>query len=430
MKKAQVTPEDGKARFPMRVKRGFATVTIYRRPHARTASGFVYTVAWTVGGHRTLLQRATLQAAQIEAVMKAEQLAAGRVDCASLTTDDAGTLRRAQEICGKVPIVSALEEWAAARKLTGGAILTAARAWADKHAAAKPVSVPEAVREFLKEKRARGVDVSASYEHFLPRLADAFSGPLASLSASVLENWIATTFAAGNKTVHPATFNTARKRLVTLWRWARVKRYLPQDSLTEAERIGSAKEPAKRREIISVEDFARVLLMLKTDHPDHLAAAVLAGFCGLRREEVHAQRWSDVNLKAGKLAVSAVKEGTPSERLVEIPPAAVEWLRLCDQSGELVAPSWAQDRIRAFCRAAVPPIPAPDNAFRHSFVSYRVASSGSVSETALEAGNSASIIFKNYRRPVTKEDGQAWFALTPAVAKALEESGALKEAGK
>lgn len=407
----------------MKVKRGFATVTIYRRPHSKTASGYVFTVSWSIGGRRYLLQRATLAKAQVEASAKAEQLAAGKLDlAASMTSDDAAVLREARRICGGTPILSALGEWVEARRLCQGAILPAARAYAAKGGAPKAATVPEVVKAFLKHKRGRGVDTSASYEHFLPKLATAFSGPMQSISASMLENWINRTFVPeGGKTVHPATFNTARKRIVTLWRWARNERYLPQDALTEAERIHSTKEPAKRREIMTVEDFARCLLMLRDEHPEHLAAAVLAGFCGLRRDEVHAQRWADVNLKAAKLAVTAAKEGTPVERLVEIPPAAVEWLLLCDRTEKLVAPPWAQDRIRAFCRAARPVIHCAKNALRHSYVSYRVASSGSVAETALEAGNTAGVIFKHYRRPVTKEDGQAWFALTPEVAVRLGE---------
>jgi integrase len=400
-------------RFPMRVKRGFAVVTIYRRKHPKTASGFVYTVAWTVGGHRYTLQRATLQKAQIEAAAKVEHLSSGRLAASSLTTDDASILVHARRICGATSIVSALEEWSAARKLSGGQLIQAARHWAERSGPAKSTSVPEAVKLFLKEKKARGINVSASYEHVLPKLANQFNCPMEAVTASMLENWIVRTFKSTNEKIHPATFNTARKRVITLWRWARVKRMLPQDVLTEAERIASAKETPKRREIMSVPEFARVLMLLSTQQPNYLATAVLAGFCGLRREELHAQLWRDINLKAARLAVTAAKQGTPEERLVEIPEAALEWLALCDHSKELVAPSLAMDRIRSFCRNATPPITCPENVFRHSFVSYRVAASGSVAATALEAGNSAGVIFKHYRRPLTKSDGEAWFALTP-----------------
>lgn len=407
----------------MKVKRGFAVVRIYRRPHPHTKSGYIYRVAWSMDGKENVLQRADFDAAHVEAVLKATQLASGQLAVAkAMSADDAGVLSEARRILeGQgTTITQALSEWVEAHKLTKGHVLAAARAFAAKGGAPKAKNVPEVVKAFLKHKKGRGVDTSASYDHYLPKLAEDFTGPIESITASMLENWVNRTFVAeGNKTVHPATFNTVRKRVVTLWRWARNERFLPQDTLTEAERIHATKENAPKREILSVADFARCLLMLRDTHPGYLAAAVLAGFCGLRRDEIHAQKWSDVNLKAAKLAVTAAKEGTPEDRLVEIPAAAVEWLLLCDRTKELVAPAWAQGRIRAFCREAKPAINCPPNGYRHSFVSYRVASSGSVAETALEAGNSAGVIFKHYRRPVSKEDGKSWFALTPAMAEKM-----------
>jgi hypothetical protein len=42
-----------------------------------------------------------------------------------------------------------------------------------------------------------------------------------------------------------------------------------------------------------------------------------------------------------------------------------------------------------------------------------VAQTGNVAETALEAGNSPTIIFQNYRELFDKADGEAWFAIKP-----------------
>jgi hypothetical protein len=56
----------------------------------------------------------------------------------------------------------------------------------------------------------------------------------------------------------------------------------------------------------------------------------------------------------------------------------------------------------------------PQNCFRHSFISHRVAQTGNVAETALEAGNSPRVIFQHYRELFTKEEGEAWFTLVPA----------------
>jgi len=53
------------------------------------------------------------------------------------------------------------------------------------------------------------------------------------------------------------------------------------------------------------------------------------------------------------------------------------------------------------------------NALRHSFISYRVALTGDVARTALEAGNSAKMIFRHYREVVEPQMAEAWFSITP-----------------
>ena len=53
------------------------------------------------------------------------------------------------------------------------------------------------------------------------------------------------------------------------------------------------------------------------------------------------------------------------------------------------------------------------NALRHSFVSYRVALTGDVARTSLEAGNSPKMVFRHYREIVDEEATKAWWAITP-----------------
>src|SRR5207302_3360555 len=57
------------------------------------------------------------------------------------------------------------------------------------------------------------------------------------------------------------------------------------------------------------------------------------------------------------------------------------------------------------------------NALRHSFISYRLAEVLSAAQVALEAGNSETMIFKNYRDVVTPEAAKDWFSIEPAVAE-------------
>ena len=53
------------------------------------------------------------------------------------------------------------------------------------------------------------------------------------------------------------------------------------------------------------------------------------------------------------------------------------------------------------------------NALRHSYISYRVAEINDVAKVALEAGNSAQIIFQHYRELVRPDDAKAWFGILP-----------------
>ena len=55
----------------------------------------------------------------------------------------------------------------------------------------------------------------------------------------------------------------------------------------------------------------------------------------------------------------------------------------------------------------------PPNVLRHSFISYRIAIVQSADQVALEAGNSASIIFKHYRELTTPEVAEKWFSILP-----------------
>ena len=55
----------------------------------------------------------------------------------------------------------------------------------------------------------------------------------------------------------------------------------------------------------------------------------------------------------------------------------------------------------------------PRNVLRHSYISYRIATVKSADQVALEAGNSPSVIFKNYRELATEEQANEWFGILP-----------------
>ena len=399
-------------RFPHEIRSGSVSVTIYRveRPATgRQAAREIFTLAWHVGGRRRTRQFTSFKSAEEDGRLKAGQLASGRVEAAAaMTLEDSEVLLAARDIAGEVPVLTALEEWQRARALCKGSILPACELWAETQTAKiQDVTATEAAKQFLEAKRRAGVDTTAGLERTLPKFLDAFGEQaMCTISARALQAWLDTMD-------HPSTRNSHRRRIVTFFRWARKVGMLPGSAQTEIEKTDLAKEKPLDIGILTVPQFSAVLQLMRKKHPEHLAAAVLAGFCGLRRKEIHAQAWKDVVLNRGHLRVTAAKANTPAKRLVPLCPAAVEWLLLCDRSGDLVSPPWGLDLIRRFCREAKPPIPCPENGFRHGYISHRAAQTGNLAETAMESGNSVRVIHAHYRELVAKEDGEAWFSIRP-----------------
>jgi len=395
-------------KWPRKVKAGSVTVKVYRLHHCRAAQGHVYAVAWNVGGTRRMRQFTDERAAMEEARLKADQLAAGKIEAAGLSREDRDELLHAREIAGKVPVIAALQEWAKASEIAQGNIITAAEQWAARNSTSRHqrVKVAEAIDRYLAAKDAAGTFVRRDHSSVFDSLRTAF-GELFLDTVSTVQMGLYL-----EKIENPSTRNTHRKGIVGLWRWSQRQNYLPRGLQTEAEQTESPHVPAPEVGIISSETYGKLLEHFRAKHPEYLAPLVLAGFCGLRRDEIHNEVWSDIALERGHVRVTKGKRGTPARRLVPLSPAAVEWLLLCPNRQGRLCKNLAVDRIRFIAHAAK--FTLPENCFRHSFVSHRVAETGDVGATALESGNSPSIVFRHYRELVTKAEGEKWFAVRPA----------------
>lgn len=408
-----------KPEWPKSVTVGSATVKVYEVAHKTNATGKTYVVSYFTPEGRKRVKFANPAAALEEARLQAEKLAAGKVEAAEMTGGDREELAAARELAGDTPLLAILREWREAQRLSSGNVLGAVRFYA-QHVKAdrqKTITVKAAVEAFLKAKEAEGINTAASYLKILPRLRDGELAelPIESINKDQLAEWIASAFKVERaERVHPQTFNTARIRCVTLWRWARDEGFLPKLAKTAAEEVKTRKDTANAHEpigILSVADWKASLHLVREKWPELLATLVIGGFCGLRRSELMAQKWADIDLKRGILRVTKAKPRTPARRLVPIAPAARKWLALCARDKELIGPSWASDHVRAHLREEK--VAVADNAFRHSFISYRCAFIGSVDRTAQEAGNSPKIVFQHYRELVSEKEGRNWFSISP-----------------
>lgn len=396
---------------------GNASVKIYRNAEPTNASGIAFILAWKSSEGRKRQKFSDEKNAIAEARVKAAQLNSGRIESASMTTGDRDELTAARALTKGIPLVSALEEWARGREITGGNILVACEAWASRNGKTHTrVKVEVAVKEFLKAKTAAGKKVATNHASTFKKInADLGVYSIDTVTAKQLDAWL-------SQWEHPVTRNTNRRRLVSIWRWAQRKGYLSRDVRTEAEMTDTAHEPAFRVGIIDVATWRKLLSLFRVSHPELLPALAIAGFCGLRRSEVHSQTWEDINLERKIVRVTEGKRGTPARRLVPLCDAAVAWLSLSKERSGFVCPtvdykgkpqpSLAMDGIRRIASKAE--IDLPENAFRHSYISHRVAETGDIPRVSLDAGNSPKQINKHYRELVSKEEGEAWFQLMPS----------------
>lgn len=414
--KTKLPPGSGK--WPQVVTAGSASVKIYEVAHPTNKSGRAYVLAWHGTAGRRIKKFADPRAAISEARLKAVQLASGRIEGADMTVGDRDELRAARALTKDVPVLSALQDWVRARELTGGNLIAACEAWAARNGTAhKRITIEAAVREFLKSKTAAGKNVAfnhaATFEQIVADLGTLY---IDAVPAKQLDAWLA-------KWDNPVTRNTKRKRVVSLWRWAQRKGYLPRDARTEAEMTDAAHEPAPVIGIISVKVWKSLLEHFASKHQEYLPALVLAGYCGLRRSEIHAQRWEDISLERKNLRVTHAKRGTPARRMVPLCEAAVAWLQkhektkgyVCPpyQYGDPSSPCLAVDAIRRLAREEKLAV-LPDNCFRHSYISHRVAAIGDIARVSLDAGNSPKEINRHYRELVSEEEGKAWFNFGPS----------------
>jgi integrase len=397
------------ATFPMTIRSGPVVGKIYRSASKRTATGYLYQVAYHDGSVRRVQQFPQLAAAENFLRDTLAQLRAGRRNDAVLDGAARDLLTTAEQLAGDYTILDALRQWKAAVELTRDNLMEAARQWSrDNPSDVDAITLAEIVNRFLHDKQRQGIDVKAGYRNRLHLLVEAMPNmTIRDLTTPALNAYL-------NRFDNAVTRNTHRRNIVTMFTWARNQGYLPDAVRHAAQKTERASERDDKPVVLfSPAEYADVLRLIATDHPHYLAATVIAGFCGLRRAEVHNQVWADIDLSAGHLTVTKAKPRTPADRLVEIPPAALEWLLRCPNRHGNVCSNLAIDRVRDIVRTAG--LACPQNGFRKSAISYRIAMGTSKGEVATWAGNSEQQINSHYRRPVPRALGEAYFALTPAV---------------
>jgi len=146
-------------------------------------------------------------------------------------------------------------------------------------------------------------------------------------------------------------------------------------------------------------------------------------FAGLRPTEAVGLDWKDVCFKTNRIRVSPETAKRRRSRLVDMPSNLVEWLKpYAQESGKIISSIMTYRRAKdeIFKDAKVKPIA---DGFRHSFGTYHLALHEDANQTANQMGHrgNTDLVFSHYRKLVPKEEGKAFFEVTPASAKEVKE---------
>jgi len=309
-----------------------------------------------------------------------------------------------------VTLAAAIEEWASARKVAGEIALSdAVRFYQANRTDLLPSrSLEQVVSEFLESRRASGVTktyVQRSKE-YLTRFTGQVSGNIGDVTVAMINR-----FLQGQETLGPVSKNGYRRCLVTMFGFAKRQGYLHPDKQTAAELSESFKEPETDIEIFNVDEMEKLLL---TAHARLLPVVAIGAFAGIRSAEIGRLNWEDIKWDRGHIELAGRKTKTRARRLAPLTDNLKAWLAPWRQeTGRIVRMKGVSGALTDLGTKAGIEGGWRKNALRHSYISYRVAGTGDVARTSLEAGNSPEVIFKNYREVVGEDDSKAWFSMVP-----------------
>ena len=190
---------------------------------------------------------------------------------------------------------------------------------------------------------------------------------------------------------------------------ARSQNCLPAEQMTAAEQVSKVK--VKNDDDVSVFTPAEMRTILHAAPPHLIPILAVGAFSGIRMAELNRLDWSAFDLDRGIIELRAGQAKTASRRIIPITENLRAWIEPLPRKGKVVRTVLLHREVTALARALK--MEWPRNVLRHSFISYRIAKVKSADQVALEAGNSPSIIFKNYRELATEEQADEWFASYP-----------------
>ena len=376
-------------KFPHSLTNRYGKVTIYRTRNGTYTS---FKVVWQEGRVRRKESRTTEQAALDRANEILEDLAAGAVARPDTTAAQWAYYQTCEKMLPEgVPLIKAVE-------------------WFVEHGMkSKPVaemSVKAVADGFRDSRKAAGRSERylQALKYDMAKVTKALHKPIDSVTVAELDALLRTV-------ENPRTRKNLRVSIVSCWRWARSKGWLPQDKATAADLTDSPEIVSKDPGVITPTELEAALR--KAESAPHLHGIIpylaLAAFAGIRSAEIGRMTWEDnINLETGVIILGSAITKTKRRRVIHMEPVLQSWLESYRGTGK-VLPATRPHKLLAEARPAA----WPHNALRHSAVSYLMALHRNAAMVAEQCGHTEAQLQANYKAAVTPDQALNWFNIQP-----------------
>ena len=388
------------------------TVTVRGKKYAR----FVC-VYWSEDGQRKRATRKTREEA--EALAKQHNRDAAQRE----TREKIKRRHLGEEDARRFPIEKYRDAIEALSILEGAATLTEAARFFMEERARKAKDVPTVsalVADYLRDAESHNLRerTIGDLRHRMNRIVERFGGTrVDEVNTTDVREWLTELTKRDGTPVSANTRKHYRFAIRGLFGMAVEKEYIESNPADiTARRRGNGNNEAEPG-ILTVEQARKLLNKASEDAPEALPGIALGLFAGTRTAEILRLDWSDVDLGAGIVKISARVAKKRAARNTDILPCLMKWLAPYRKTEGALWPhsqaKWTKTLADLARNAGIEQW--PHNALRHSFGSYHVELHKDPPKTAWMMGHrdSGDVLFESYRQQTTKAEAKRFFAIEP-----------------
>lgn len=352
----------------------------------------------------------------------------GQIEAANLDGRDHRELLAAREVLKphRVSVEFACREYAHAKEILGatrcpsGSDLADAARFYQRHGErlATAATVSEVIDDYRPTLAGASYDYRRMVRGDLERLrADLGSVPIGEVSTRDLERFVDRHWS----TASDWRRKQVRGSLLTLWNFARRRRFLPPFP-TAAQDLPRVEPLNKALPVWDPEHLRRALETVAAHERQWLPWLALSAFANIRTGGIARLDWSDIRWQHALLVLPAAKSKIRKRATVRLSPTCLSWL---DTFRGATGPVWPERGDHGeFTARLRQDVPYYKNILRRSYGTYLLALTDDEALVASTMNTSVAKLRENYRqiesyagRLVTKELAEAWFATARVTAE-------------